>query len=528
MVWLRFKENRKFLRTASPLFRILFFVGLFIALNAAAVGLFFLFKVFPLLDVNADMLAVICFAVFLLLFFQSLGAINGFYKSRDNKTLLSMPVKQNELFFSQIIALYISNFITNLFVLYPLLLWFGLASQTITVYMYVDLTYYAVMPFLIIIIPAIAVLAASLISVPLQILNVYLKKNPKINITVLAFVSVIILALYMFVIIRFSKSVSGNDDITKAMINVYGFFVGVSKYLLFFRSVSALAIGKLFYLAPLVLIAAASVLSAGLYYVVRPFYYRLAGEGLLPAGLSTGSKNEKQSGTVPALLIKEFKSIFRSGEKVLTYFLFTVIMPFVIIAYGMLLKSLIVDEIGEGMIAGTHFMVLCLFALLSNLYSANVVSVEGRNAYYIKTMPVSYRLSVGIKVLFNTILTVAALSLTTCISIIFTPERFSDYMLAYAAAAVLGVGGIFLNAVLDINRPATSKNGTKLTFNTAIAGLFAMVVGVGLGILHIVVLKTNGARAAWLIDFAVVGFIAMVSASAYFLTVNRTIECKEL
>ena len=64
-----------------------------------------------------------------------------------------------------------------------------------------------------------------------------------------------------------------------------------------------------------------------------------------------------------SLLFKEIYCIFRSPGAVFEYFLFTLLMPFVVVAYDKLLMSVTVNEAGTNMIAGSHVMVVAIMAL---------------------------------------------------------------------------------------------------------------------------------------------------------------------
>jgi len=527
LVRLRLKEGRRLFKTAPPLTRILLSVLLFLALNAVAVVLNEVLRRVQMFETGAPLLALVSFGVFLLLFCQAASSIMSFFKDRDSKILLSMPIKENELFFSKIIAMCISEFITNLFVMYPLLLWVGLRDQTYSP-ANIDLTYFSVMPFMVLLIPLVAVLLAALVSVPLKIITTELGKRPKAGIAAGALVAAGIVTLYMFFVTGFSDTVRVNADLTDIMYQFEAFVQSVHGHLLYFSMLSDFAAGKLFWLVPVILLATIAALSLGLYYVVRPFYFRLAGEGLSAPGLSVGKTGAKPMTRFGALFRKEARMVFRSVGKLTTYFMFAAIAPFALVVYHDMLYAMVATEVADLVATGVFFAVTCVFAMLSCIYSANIVSIEGKNAFYLKTFPVQYRTGLLAKMLFNALLALCSLTLSIVVCFIFFPGNFMRLFLSLLGAAILAVGVVFANSVLDIFLSKPSKGAGRLTLNSAIATFAALVFGIGLGAIHIVLAVSSiSETAVWVINFSIVGGIALVAAAAFFVLANSAIRKKE-
>jgi hypothetical protein len=131
------------------------------------------------------------------------------------------------------------------------------------------------------------------------------------------------------------------------------------------------------------------------------------------------NKSYKERSPFMSLLIKEIKCVFRSPGNVFEYFLFTLLMPVIVLAYDKLLLTISVNTAGQNMIAGSHLMIVAILAMLSNIISASSISRDGGNFYISKIVPVNYYTQIGAKLVFNAVFTVGAILVTMCISFIY-------------------------------------------------------------------------------------------------------------
>jgi len=237
---------------------------------------------------------------------------------------------------------------------------------------------------------------------------------------------------------------------------------------------------------PLLFLFTSLVLFIIAFFVVKPFFFKIAMSNLENSTETIKVGKFKKRNKFASLLNNEFLNVFRSPGQIFEYFLFVFLMPFVVVVYDNLLLGLVVNQSGEQMINGAHILVVAVFATLSNIYSASAISREGNNFYIIKSTPVNFYTQTLAKITFNGIFSLGAIVLTGIVTAFYMEIWVA--ILTTLIAIFISLGHMFTSFDYDLKSPTldwydsgeiakVNKNTTK----SIIMGLLlALVAGMSI------------------------------------------------
>jgi len=176
MSWMRSKKG--------VIFKTVFTILGFIIITAAIWGVLKLCVTTPILSVTGRLDAKIIVFVFTIMQVLSiitvtLGLSKSLYFADDNKMLLTLPVKPDTLFFSKIIVYYITELKKSFAYMMPLFVAFGILNGYPFIYFLI-----AMLGFLFV--AMFVVLLSALLSIPAMFITSFLKRNPYVQMGVLA------------------------------------------------------------------------------------------------------------------------------------------------------------------------------------------------------------------------------------------------------------------------------------------------------------------------------------------------------
>lgn len=449
---------------------------------------FILLQIFAVgFKVNAELLSIVLVVMqFVSLFFAIGNFISNLYFSKDNQLLMCLPVTPNQLFISKLLLVYLEELMKNALLCIPLFISIGFVGG-------LSVEFYLCIPLFILIMPLLPICIASFISVPIMIVIKFLRKHSILSIVTIVLLVAMVFLAYILLI----ANIAGSFDIayqqveTVKKINSIVKDIG-PKLLIFYSLGKAMLSVKLWWWILIYLSLCLGLVFATVFFT-RYFYFRTA-----TMISESNTKKEKVSeykkrSPFGSLLLKEVLCIFRSPGAVFEYFLFTLMMPFLVVAYDKLLMSITVNEAGTNMIAGSHVMVVAILALLSSVVSASTISRDGGSFYISKIIPVDYYTQMFAKLVFNAIFTIGALSVTMVIS--FTMYPVWQIVLGTLAIMFTAIGHIAFSIDMDINNPTKNLQGNedaaKLGKNTTKSIIYALAIGFILGAIVILMANTK-------------------------------------
>lgn len=475
---LQIDNHTDLLKTASPRKMIASAIKILILLVAITAALAYGFlQIFMLgFAINAELLALVLLIVqALTLVFTVARVISTLYLSHDNELLICLPVTANQFFISKVLLVYFKEFAFNAMLCLPLFLCLGYFGG-------LDVSFYCAIPIYLILMPILPIILASFLSIPVMRVLAFLKRHYVLAIIVLLASVAGVLWAYLSLI----AGIAGSFNIVEqqmqlvASINETVRAIG-GKVIIYYQLAQAMFSFSKWYYIPLFLLLCA-VLSFATVMIIRPFYFRIAMPQLENRITKRSTKRKKEFTIISpfvSLIKKEMLCIFRSPSEVFEYFLFTLLMPFIVVSYDRLLMTVSVNQAGVNMIAGSHVMIVAILAMLSNISSASAISRDGANFHTSKIIPVNYFTQVFAKLTFNAIFTVGAVFLTGVISAFSYP--IWQIVLGSIAVSIAAIGHIALCLEMDIKHPSVAIQGDSESSTTSKSTPYALVSGLLIG-----------------------------------------------
>lgn len=434
-------------------------------------------------------------AQFVVVFFGSVALLNYLYFSKDNTLLASLPVTPKSIFIAKYAMTYVSEYILCLFISLPMIITYGVVASSMGVN--ISWTFYIFAVLGSFLLPILPLLAASIISIPLMYVVSFLKKRAIGNSIVIGVITLGILALY-FVFIGSVSGMQQNVDeqgiviLSETMIKM---LVSLKKYTIFnYNMVNAL-IGQKAFLNFLLYVVGLAVVFLLAVFVSAGFYNKGMRVIIEGSGTAIKKKNGKISYTnasfTKTFFKKEVKNLINTPQLFINTFLGIVVIPIFAIVFG---KSMSVGEISTsssdlGMIGMVMYMASIMMAS-GNMIAIVGFSMEGKNLYILKTLPITAKDIIKPKLLVSNLVGFM-MALSTAISI-FASSSSHNIIVALLVLVLLMLGSIgttCLGLYNDLKAPNLHfKNVTELTKNnkriikpmltSVLIGIVYMIMGI--------------------------------------------------
>ena len=500
-------DNRTdILKTASPRKMCVSLAKVLVVLVAIIAALAFaMTRIFLLgFSINAELIALVMLITQAISLLFTIGhVISTLYLSRDNELLICLPVTPNQFFISKVLLIYVKELAFHSMLFLPLFLCFGVFGGMPT-------SYYCALPLYLLLLPVLPIIVASFLSIPVMRVLTFLKRHAVLAIFVLLALVASCLTVYIFALSSLIESFNIVEqqmqivsDVNRAVLAIGG------RIVVYYQLAEAMLSFSLWYRLPLFLLLCA-LLALFTVLLIRPFYFRVAMPQL--ENRTGGERRQRNcfrhDGAFISLIKKEAVCIFRAPSEVFQYFLFTLLMPFIVVFYDRLLMAATVNQAGVNMIAGAHVMIMAIMAMLSNISSASAISRDSANFHMSKIIPVSYFTQVFAKLTFNAIFTLGALLATA----IFSCFRYPVWqvLLSSLAIAFAAVGHIALCLDMDIKNPSISMQGDEESSTTSKSTPRALVIGLAIGFLMglFIILQSSAKHAVLPYLVLIVGALA--------------------
>ena len=515
----------------SKVLRLIFTIFLYVLIIAgASVGLSFVFLRFVTIGLYPDvhLFAVLLLFTQILSFAIALGSISkNLYHSKENDFLMALPCDHKQLFLSKFLVLYFYELLANTLYTLPILISFAVICKVAVGYYFMGILFLFLLPF-------ISLVFAGFCSVPIMYVINLLKKKPVVETIVMLLVVAGLLAVYMYFLISLTGSIDFNGKQNSILTDVNTIIANISTYSFIFKFLAQCLLVKTGWWWMLIVIISVTALFMFLtILLVKRFYFNLS----MKNSETTSNKVEraKKDYVEPAfksILRKETYTLFRAPGNVFQYFLFTILMPFIVLAYDKLLSSVTVNQTGQAMIVASHVLVVAILAMLSNLISATAISREGGNFYITKMAPTSPRMQVYAKIVFNLIFTFSSLILTAILTSFFTNIPIIYNILTTLASMIMAFGHILTSILIDLRKPSLDwfdindldKSSKSPKISMALGLLFAFLMF----LIVVSFASTTHTIIPWVILFSAVSAYTLIILLIYHFKINeiyKKVEC---
>ncbi len=464
------------------------------------------------------------FLIFILLFTQVLsiisttnGLIVDLYISKDNQILLSLPVKNDEVFVSKLMVYFAHDFFKNLFFLIPLLISFGFINQMPWYY------YLNILP-MAIALPLIAVLVSSLLSIPIILLkHFFAGKNTLLLISSL---TVVFLSFY------YLTNVVSDIPTPIRIVPLYNRFI--SNISIFMQSSAKYSsiyglIGKLLFNINVaenygIVLAVCLTLVFLVFAVSRPLYFRLTSKSLESASNKAHYlKYIPNQSIFRTFLRKEWLIAKRSINELLSNYGMLLIYPFVLYTLNYIYMGIPRISLGNSLVIVFDLMISLFIITSSNSASASAITLEGYEFVLLKTAPSKTHqvawAKITINFLFSSLIIILSFIMFRLALKVFPGDDLWPMMIVIL---ILNTSHILWSLQIDILNPKLSdyaatgslSNNSNITKSVTIGFILSLVFSVMFGLFSFFL-----GSIAWLliIIIAVLFLVFRIVTFYYFL-----------
>lgn len=374
------------------------------------------------------------FSSFLILL-MNINTMQGqYYQSSDYEMLSSMPIKNISIVCAKYLNSYLISFIYTFTIALPaFVIYFIFNPITVVAIVYSIIA--------LLLIPTYMQLIASILSYLLNLITSKLKNKHLVNNIMTVIVSIFTIG---FVVLSNNGLIGQlfNDGIP-----LWLKIILPHVYFLYNAMVSGSFLQFLIFLGITLAFALISVI------IVSTNFNKINSSKISTTKGKAKTIKFKQQSVVFSLIKKESRTFFSSA----IYFLNCLIGPFLSIALaivlGITLKSQIANNILPLELANAIF--LCSFTLVIGMMpaSASSISMEGRNLFVIKSLPIKFYQFIGAKLLFSFILNIPFILISTITFSIIINSSIEAIFIMLLFSLVLTLISSVIGMLFNLNWP---------------------------------------------------------------------------
>lgn len=425
----------------------------------------------PTIFLNAFFLLIMIIMIFQVV----LASTNVYFFSKDLELILPLPIKAEELLISKFNTILLNLYFTEfIFAIFPLII-YGILT-------YAGILYYLDLIIILLIFPILPILIISIIMMFLMKLSRFVKNKDIFQI--------IITLIFIFMVFLLEFNIGNNiinkidnnsnieeqqviqefDNFHKKMENVNNYFLEINPTIDMLNNynnlISILYLIKIIFINLIFLIL--FILIGKKYYLKNilknnNFYLKKINKNNIEKKLKKINKGK-------SYVKKEFKILFKNPIFFMQciFPVLILIVSFVIIVIVALpnIQALLASDLfGEEIVFAVDLSVICLvlgviqFILTMSNISISAISREGKNAIYMKFIPIDFYKQFVYKtipqIIINMILIFIILIL---IKLIFPEFNFIYLILTFILANLFSIINSKLMVLVDLNRPNLNWN----------------------------------------------------------------------
>lgn len=455
-----------------------FLLIIFVFIYLAGVLYYYANELFKgLLLINAPEILFALFMCFssIFIFMTNLFKVNGLlYGTKDYEMLISMPINKKTIILSKLFELYIYNLIYTLLFMIPAFIVY--ASNISLTLLFILLFFLTLL-----IIPIVPLIISSFVGLFINIISIKFKHKNIVN-TILMLLFTIV-AIYYSSQLKMTSSID-MANISKTIINYFNNFYPLTNVYMNIINICSLKDFFLFVLVSGVLLL--------LFIFILNKFYEIINNKLKESNLTSFVyKKSKKTNVLKALYHKEIKRYFSSPNYVLNTAMGSILLTLVTIIYAFMggdkVEALLQTPGLIDMINNLCPLIITLFCLM-NCSTYASISLEGKNLWIIKTIPVSALEIFKAKILVNLTILIPTIIINSTILIFIIKGSFIIYLfmilIALLASFFISLLGLYINIknpVFDWKNEITVIKQGMSSFLTIFSGLILGIIIILIG-----------------------------------------------
>lgn len=453
----------------------------------------FMFRGLDLYPIFSSLLPIMCVMVLL---FSIFGIISTFYLSSDMDTLLSLPFKSKEIILAKFFNSLTSVYLIELMMMTPILLGIGIGSGA-------NFLYYINIILVTIFLPIVPLSIFGILIVSLMRYTALNRLKDKIQYILTAVIVVFAIGIEIF-----STSAMGEtpEDLGTALSSMDN----TLSYILFFTIPASLSLSSSNILISILSILGLIALSIGSVYLFSLVAEKTYIKGVLgKPQIAIKKKNEeikfkeeKKISVFGEFVKYDLKTIVRSPSYNMNLIIPVFLVPVIfVISFGfgftegaeidmsfseiiIMLKEMV--NVKEGSIF-TFVLAGLTFFTSFTMISSSAISREGKQAFFLKTIPVAPITIINSKIFLGVVLGLLPCLLVLIVLLVLGLINLLDSILFLLPLFFFVVLTNYLSIMVDLKKPLLNWENETVAVKQNINSMFQMLIDWGLTIVLIII-----------------------------------------
>lgn len=446
--------------------------------------------------------------------------INRLYKPGDLKITARFPLSSFKIFICSLILNYIDLMIYSAIILIPIMLVFGWAMHCIT------FTYICGIILGVVFIQLFPFGLSVLLAIPIMYISSLLKKHNIIKLIIFIILLAGLFALYYYILNVLAQFFihqnweSGTLQIWKVLLD------GLDKWYNPAYFLGNIIFFEKFWMSFGVILGA-SVVLIGLGTLIAKFVYQKIRTKELDGGSDASKRNSKLDNysSVKAMFKHNFLEILHTKSYSYFYLGVAISTPVMVFFCNKLVSMVGQAQIGNNINFGASMLVVSVFMAMIGSFASIILSLEGKNFYITKLIPVRYRKQLLVKGLLNVAVSLGALLIS---SVVLVSLQFIGAVetVVLVISQILFVFGLVFNGInINLVNPnlKPKANGEAEEINITYMLLIGFVIAGIFGVASLVLPRiiTNGSIYTYLIIIGVSLIYALANFLIFWFTVDK-------
>lgn len=427
------------------------FVYLFVGLNSRFVPL----------GISNEILSLFIFAILIISVVFSLNkAAVTMFSVKDANILRPLPLNPQIVVLSKMVALFINELITVAVFALPIFISFGIIGS-------LGVWYYIKAVACVIIIALATTAIAALIAPLFNIVKNFLLNNGLLFFVV----SLVFIGLLFFgykyildIIIGLISNRRLQFFFNSSVVNSIRKLAGC----LLFSSSLGMFLGGVNFWRVIVCFVIVAGIAVGSFFLCAKLYNRVG----KTRSVQAKEGHNKHRTVVGALIFKELNELVRTPGYMFSYLSIALSLPALTYLTMEVLKEVVSQLLTASLIAPFAMLILVLYSTVSNTFAGDAVSREGNKLSIVKTIPVSLKLQIGVKLLLSLAIACFAITVSVVLMIVSGTVGMQEGLIIFAIALLSTAATIISMINNDIKGTDSEKNAATSVIKSFIYSIF--------------------------------------------------------
>lgn len=442
---------------------------------------------------QSDVLTLIFgIAVMIILFFGITQILTGLYFSKDTEFFLSLPISTGTVYFAKISVIYLGMMTVEAAVMIPCLVVMGIMLKMSALYYIIGLV-------AALFLPALPLMLASIIAMPLMFLVSSFKNKGAMTSIVTLILFALAFGAYYFVVMQISGGVSDPDsgiDFSQLILSFKESLSKMSDILLPLSAIARLAtltpvyglsVGLSALVNALIFIGFTAVLAAIAFGVSSAVYKR--GVTKMVEGTNkrdSAKKREYKSsgGAIKALVSKEWRQTLRTPAFALNCLMFLVLVPIIVAVLNVTNGQGAMEDGTDMQFGYLSLFMIMMMGIGMNYGACTCITREGETFAFSKSLPVDYSDLIKSKQILYIVLGYICIALSSAVMLIFSRDVFL-FILSLGLFIPYNIAYVNFAILHDLSGPRLKWTNPKEATKRDIKGMVPFYINMGVSMVFL-------------------------------------------